>query len=141
MFNIAAIQGNLTDEPVLKQLESGTVVANFAIANNQKYKDQDKTCFINCILWGKQAEALTKHAHKGTQIIVEGQIQQENWTDRQTEQQRSRHVLNGTRFHFCGPKTQQQTSEPPPATPATATVPSATVPVTTEQQQPVATVS
>ena len=84
VLNHITISGNLTADVELKQTQSGVSVCRFTVAVNRKYaKDGDKkTDFFRCIAWRKSAEFLANYAGKGTQIVVEGHLEQEEYTDK-----------------------------------------------------------
>ncbi|MFS4438588.1 single-stranded DNA-binding protein [Paracoccaceae bacterium GXU_MW_L88] len=76
-MNKHIILGNLTRDPELKALPSGSQVCNFAVATNRTYKDKDgntqeKAQFHNVVVFGAQAEACSKYLAKGRQALVEG---------------------------------------------------------------------
>ena len=54
----------------LKHLQGGTAVANFSGAYNIGFGDKKRTQWIECAMWGKQAEALTQYLLKGTQFVI-----------------------------------------------------------------------
>ena len=84
-LNNIILSGNLTADIELKQTPSGVSVARFTIAVNRKYaKDGDKkTDFFRCIAWRQSAEFLANYAGKGTQVVIEGHLEQEEYTDKQ----------------------------------------------------------
>lgn len=97
--------GNLTSQPELKSLPSGTKVCAFSLASNRKWKDnngelREETEFGNCVLFGSQAEALAKYAVKGQSILVEGRIQTRSWEDKDTGKKLYRTEIAVARFHF-----------------------------------------
>jgi single-strand DNA-binding protein len=53
-------------------------VAQFILAVNGY---NDKTDFINCVVWGKQAGNLDKYCNKGSLIAIEGRISTRNYED------------------------------------------------------------
>lgn len=79
--------GNLTADPELKMTERGKAFCSISLAVERSRKDQQtgdyikKVFFMNNIMvWGKQAENLAKYASKGTQVMIDGEI--DDWTDR-----------------------------------------------------------
>jgi single-strand DNA-binding protein len=69
-FNQVLLMGNVTRDPQLKQLPSQTVVAEFGLACNRKYKGSDgeereDTTFVDCAAFGKQAEVIAQYVEKG----------------------------------------------------------------------------
>ena len=83
-LNKAMIYGNLTRDPELKALPSGTNVCSFSLATNRVYKDKDgakkeEVEYHNITVFGKQAENCAKYLKKGSGAYVEGRLQTRNW--------------------------------------------------------------
>ena len=83
-FNKAIIAGNLTRDPEIRSLPNGQQVANFGVASNRYYTDQqgnkqEKAEFHNVVAFGKLADICSKYLKKGMLILVEGRIQTSNW--------------------------------------------------------------
>jgi len=79
-------------------------VTHFSIAHNSRYKTADgeqreEVTFIDCEAWGRQGEIAAQYLTKGTMVIVEGRIKQDNWTDKEG-QKRSRLKLSAERVHL-----------------------------------------
>lgn len=64
---------------------NNTRIAHFSIAVNRRYKrDGDPEAdFFNCVSFGKQAEFAEKYLRKGTKILLEGEIRNNNYTNRE----------------------------------------------------------
>lgn len=78
MLNRVVLVGRLTRDPDLRYTPNGKAVANFNIAVNRPFKDQNgenQADFINGVAWGKQAESLANYMKKGSQIGVDGRLQ------------------------------------------------------------------
>jgi len=65
-------------------------VSEFSIACTEKYKDQEKTEWVNISMWGK--EGLVKHLTKGRKVFVEGKMQTQTWE--KDGQKRSKTIIN-----------------------------------------------
>jgi single-strand DNA-binding protein len=79
VINKIILVGRITKDPELKTIPSGSQVVNFSIAVNRNYTDpsgEKKTDFIECVIWGKQAENLSKYVKKGFLLGIEGKLQQ-----------------------------------------------------------------
>ena len=77
------ITGNLVRSPELKFASNGNANVRFSVANNERWKDQsgnwqEKVGFFECIMWGKDADAVAELT-KGTRIIVVGKLEQRTW--------------------------------------------------------------
>lgn len=85
-MNKAILVGRLTKDPELKMTENTKrEVCQFTIAVNRPYTNEDgerKADFINCVVWDKLAENLSKYQRKGNQVAVEGRIQTRNYEDK-----------------------------------------------------------
>jgi single-strand DNA-binding protein len=78
-MNKVILMGNLTKDPEIRYTQSAdpVTVAKFALAVSRRFKregEQD-TDFINCTVFGKQAEFAEKYLKKGMKIIVSGRLQ------------------------------------------------------------------
>ena len=78
MLNRVVLVGRLTRDPDLRYTPNGVAVANFNIAVNRPFKDQNgenQADFISGVTWRKQAENLANYMKKGNQIGVDGRLQ------------------------------------------------------------------
>jgi len=86
MMNNVNLIGRLTKDVDLRYTASGVAVANFNLAVQRKYVNQNnerETDFINCIIWRKSAEALAEYTRKGSLIGIEGHLQTRNYENQQ----------------------------------------------------------
>lgn len=77
-MNKVILIGRLTKDPELRKTSNGNSFVNFQLAVSRNYKNQQgkvETDFINCQVWGTQADNLARYMRKGSQIAVEGSIQ------------------------------------------------------------------
>ena len=84
--NKVILLGNLGADPELRYTNSGTAVANFRIATNERWSDkngtaQERTEWHNIVAWGKLAEICGKYLKKGRSVYVEGRLQTRSWDD------------------------------------------------------------
>ncbi len=78
MLNRVVLVGRLTRDPDLRYTQNGTAVANFTIAANRPFTNQQgerDADFINCVIWRRPAENLANYMKKGSMIGVDGRIQ------------------------------------------------------------------
>jgi len=106
-FNKAIIIGNLTRDPEMKALPSGTSVTTFSVATNRVWKDkngsrQESADFHNIVVFGRQAETVAQYLKKGNMAMVEGRMQTRSW-DAQDGTKRYRTEIVADRVQF-GPK-------------------------------------
>lgn len=84
-INIAVISGNLTRDPELRMTPGGTQVLNFGVAVNDRAKNQqtgeweDRPNFIDCVLFGNRADALSRILRKGIKVSVSGSLRWSQW--------------------------------------------------------------
>jgi single-strand DNA-binding protein len=105
-FNRVVLIGNLTRDPQLRQIPSGTSVAELGLATNERYRSRDgelgeSTCFVDVVAWGKQAETCEQYLHKGSPILVEGRLQFDQWETAEG-QKRSKLRVRADRIRFMG---------------------------------------
>ena len=83
-LNKAFIIGNLTRDPELKALPSGSKVCNLGLATNRYYKDKDGNKqetveYHSVVAFGRTGELAGQYLKKGQNILVEGRIQTRSW--------------------------------------------------------------
>lgn len=111
MVNHMILQGRLCADPELRNTQSGVAVCSFRVAWSEKYKDNETKLFISCTAWRGLGEMIDKHFSKGKEIIVEGKLQTEDWTDRDGGK-RSDIRMTVTAVHFCGKKDDACSTSP-----------------------------
>ena len=77
-MNKVLLIGRLTKDPELRYSQSGTAIANFTLAVNRQFTNQDgqrEADFINCVAWSKAAEFVAQYFKKGQQMALEGRLQ------------------------------------------------------------------
>ena len=80
--NSVALVGNLTADPILKQLDDDRKVCQLRLAVNDQ-KDQPPM-FIDIATFGAQADACAKYLTKGRAIAVTGRLVYREWDDNGT---------------------------------------------------------
>ena len=93
--------GRLTKDIEIKYLADGKAVGKMSIAVGGMKKDQ--VSFFNVTLWSKTAENASNYLHKGSQVAIDGRLEQRNWTD-QSGQKRSMVEIVAERIQFIGGK-------------------------------------
>lgn len=112
-FTKAIILGNMTRDPETKPVGGSSVTA-FTLATNRRYKtaageQREDAAFIDCEAWGKQGEVIAQHFNKGKPILIEGEIRQDNWEDKESGAKRSKLKVSVTGFSFVGGKQDNDT--------------------------------
>ncbi|PWU68300.1 single-stranded DNA-binding protein [Gracilibacillus dipsosauri] len=86
MLNRVVLVGRLTKDPNLRYTPNGVAVANFTIAVNRPFTNQNnerEADFINCVVWRRPAENLANFMSKGSLIGVDGRIQTRNYDNQE----------------------------------------------------------
>lgn len=85
MLNKVILIGRTTREVELRRTSSGTAVATFTLAVDNRFVVKDgksSTDFISCVAWSNTAETMEKYVRKGALIAVEGRIQTRNYDNK-----------------------------------------------------------
>jgi len=112
MYNKVILVGNLTRDIELRYTPSGTAVAKFGLATNRVYSDpvtkekKQEVMFIDITVFGRAAETANQYLKKGSQVLVEGRLSLNQWTD-QTGQKRSKHEIIAEQVKFLGGRETQ----------------------------------
>ncbi len=102
-LNKVYLAGNLTRDPELRYLQSGSAVCKLGLAANRRFRTKDgeqreETLFINVTTWGKTAEYCGENMKKGRPVLVEGRLQANDWEDKTTGQKRTSIEVNALRI-------------------------------------------
>lgn len=107
IINKIILLGRLAKNPELIFAKgTGTAICKFTIAVNRKFK-KDEADFINCIVFGKQAEAIAQYMLKGSQISLCGHIQTGSY-DAQDGTKRYTTDVVVEEFNFVGGSKKQE---------------------------------
>jgi single-strand DNA-binding protein len=85
-MNTITIHGRLARDPEIKFFNDDKAVCNISVAVNRAYKDKDGNIvadFFNCVSYNKQAEILDKYFKKGDGISIQGEMQNNKYTDKE----------------------------------------------------------
>lgn len=128
-LNKVMLMGNLTRDPELRYLPSGAAVANFGMAVNRKWKNQqgeqqDEVTFIDLEAYGKIAEIISQHLAKGRPVFIEGRLKLDQWQDKEgNSRSKLKVVADGVQFLADGqgkapsqPQAQDEPQTPPQGT-------------------------
>jgi single-strand DNA-binding protein len=80
-MNFILLAGNLTRDPEMRYLPSGTPVARLALAVNTMVRRGDsrestqETCYVDAVVFGKSAELCSQRLAKGSPVVIEGRLQ------------------------------------------------------------------
>lgn len=107
-LNKAFIIGNLTRDPELKALPSGTKVASFSLATNRVYKDKEgkrveNVDYHNIVAFARLGELCAQYLKKGSQACVEGRMQTRSWDAADgSKKYRTEIIADNVQFGFKG---------------------------------------
>lgn len=85
MYNKVILLGRITQNLELKTTPSGVSVLTFSIAVDRRFQQKDeekKSDFFNCVAWRNEAEFISKYWSKGRAILVEGELQNRSYVDK-----------------------------------------------------------
>lgn len=105
-LNSVIIMGNLTRDPEIRYIASGTAVADLGMAINEKKKQGeewvDDTTFVDVTLWGRTAEVASEYLKKGSPCLIQGRLKYETWE--KDGQKRSKLKVVGDKLQLLGSK-------------------------------------
>lgn len=108
-FNRVILVGNLTRDPELRYIPSGTAVTDIGLAVNDRRKNAqgewvDETTFVDVTLWARTAEVASEYLSKGAPVLIEGRLKLDTWEKEGKKQSKLRVV--GERMQMLGAKGQ-----------------------------------
>jgi len=118
-YNRVVLVGNLTRDPELRYISSGTAVTEIGLAVNDRRKNQsgewvDETQFIDITLWARTAEVASQYLSKGSSVLIEGRLKLDRWE--KDGQKHSKLRVVGEKFEFLDKRGQggggSQASQP-----------------------------
>ena len=120
-LNKVLLIGNLTHDPELRRIPSGTAVVTLRMAVSESFQNKsgervERTVFLDVDVWDRQAENCAQYLTKGSPICVEGRLQLDSWDDKETGQKRSRLKVRADRVQFLsGPRRDGAVRDAPPS--------------------------
>jgi single-strand DNA-binding protein len=104
--NRVILIGNLGRDPELRYTQSGSAVANFTLATNERWRDKDgnnqeRTEWHRIVVWGRTAENCAQYLQKGRSVYVEGRLQTREWEDKDGNK-RNTTEINALNVQFLG---------------------------------------
>src|SRR5262249_21226100 len=83
-FNRVILVGNLTRDPELRYIPSGTAVTEIGLAVNDRRKGPngdwiEETTFVDVTLWARTAEVASEYLSKGSSVLIEGRLKLDTW--------------------------------------------------------------
>ena len=137
-INRVNISGNLTRDPELRMTGSGTQILSFGVAVNDRRRNpqtnewEDVPNFVDCVVFGSRAEALSRFLSKGSKVAIEGKLRYSSWETKEG-QRRSKLEVVVDEVEFLSSRNQQAGGQGGYQQPASYAAPVAAAP-----QQPYA---
>jgi single-strand DNA-binding protein len=83
-LNRVYIAGRLTRKPELRNTPNGASVTDLLVALNREFTNvngekQQEVCFVDVVVWGKQAEVCVQNLDVSSPVLVEGRLQLDVW--------------------------------------------------------------
>ena len=108
-INRVFISGNLTRDPELRATQGGTSVLRIGLAVNDRARNQqtgewdDRANFVDCVVFGKRAEALAGMLAKGQRVAIDGRLRYSSW-EAQDGSRRSKLEVVVEEIEFMSPR-------------------------------------
>jgi single-strand DNA-binding protein len=119
-FNKVILIGNLTKNPELRYTPNGVPVTSFGLAVNRRFRQaedlKEEVCYIDIVVFGKQAEHCGQYLNKGSGVIVDGRLQQRRW-ETDDGQKRSKHEVVAQTVTFLPKRPEGGAGAEPPDQP------------------------
>jgi single-strand DNA-binding protein len=97
-INRVTVTGNLTRDPELRELPSGTSVCKMRIAVNSRRKDEsgqwvDKPNYFDVTVWGAQGENCSTYLSKGRPVAIDGRLEWREWQTQEGGKRQSVEII------------------------------------------------
>jgi single-strand DNA-binding protein len=97
-INRVVMTGNLTRDPELRNIPSGTAVCNLRLACNTRRKDEsgnwvDKPNYFDVTVWGAQGENCAQYLSKGRPVAIDGRLEWREWQDKDGNKRQSVDII------------------------------------------------
>lgn len=116
MLNRTIMMGRLTRDPELRKTQTGTPVCSFSIACDRGFKNasgEKETDFFDCVAWRQTAEFVSQYFTKGRMVVVEGRLQNRNWTDKEGNKHRTTELIVDNAYFGDSKPKDAGAGEPP----------------------------
>lgn len=106
-LNKVFLVGGLTRDPELRRIPSGTAVTTLGLAIDDSFQTRsgektERTLYVDVDVWDRAAENCVQYLAKGRAVLVEGRLQMDQWTDKETGKKRSQIKVRAERIQFLG---------------------------------------
>jgi single-strand DNA-binding protein len=115
-FNRVILLGNVTRDPELRYISTGTAVTEIGLAVNDRRKTAsgewvEETTFVDVTLWGRTAEVAGEYVTKGAPLLIEGRLKLDTWEKDGKKNSKLRVVCD--RMQLLGSKSDGPKSDGP----------------------------
>jgi single-strand DNA-binding protein len=107
-LNKVLLVGNLVADPIYRNTSTGRAVADVRLAvsrrsgiDRESGEVQKETVFVDVTMWEKSADFARNYMHKGSRVLVEGRLKQDQWQDKESGQNRSKLSVVAERVQFA----------------------------------------
>ena len=115
--NKVILVGNLGQDPEVRAMPNGTMVANISVATSESWKDkqtgqqQERTEWHKIVYYGNVAEIAGKYLKKGSKIYAEGSLRTKKWQDKQTGQDKYSTEIVGRELQMLDSRGDAQSNQ------------------------------
>lgn len=114
-LNKVILAGNLTKRPALRKTPSGASVTDLLLALNRDFLGPDgerhhEVCFVDVVVWGKQADYCAAHLDCSSTVLIEGRLQLDTWHNKEGEK-RCKLRVAAERIQFLDKKSLEVVEE------------------------------
>lgn len=97
-YNRVILVGNLTRDPELRYITSGTAVSDVRLAVNDRRKNAngewvEETTYVDVTLWARTAEVASEYLSKGSPVLIEGRLRLDTWETSDGQKRSKLHVV------------------------------------------------
>jgi len=120
-INRVIITGNLTRDPELRALPSGTEVCQLGVAVNGRRKNpqtgqwEEEPNFFDVTVFGAQGQSCAQYLSKGRPVAIDGRLRWSSWDDKNGGGKRSKVDIVAQTVQFLGSRGDDQGSSAPAA--------------------------
>jgi single-strand DNA-binding protein len=110
-LNRVIISGYLGKDPEV-QPAGATTVTKFSVAVTDRWKDgsgekQERTNWINIVVWNGNGENVAQYLKKGSHVLIEGSLRVSEWDDKESGQKRWRTEVHASQIIFLDKKPEE----------------------------------
>ena len=120
-YNRVTLIGHIGQDPDWRTLSSGTSsICSASLATSERYTNQkgekvQKTQWHKLVIWNKYGETFYNLVKKGWQILIEGKVEYENYTDKSGEKRYVTKIVVDKWNIISSPSKDSSSAKPAPA--------------------------